>query len=792
LKSGNVYIYINQLYRIVDTILKDLNETQGQAVECINGPVMVIAGAGSGKTRVLTYRIAYMIAQGIDPFNILSLTFTNKAAEEMKSRVMSLLGNGAGHNVWMGTFHSIFCKILRIESQWLGYSSNFIIYDTSDTKSLLKSILKEKHLDATVYKPSMLASKISAAKAGLLSPEEYCGNEMIALENKQKGIPEMGNIYRIYNNRLKQSDAMDFDDLLVNMYILLRDFPSLLHKYQHKFQYILVDEYQDTNYAQYQIIKKLASVHENICVVGDDAQSIYSFRGANIHNILNFKDDYPDYQLFKLEQNYRSTKSILETANSVIRHNKNQIPKRIWTANDAGDKVKVVQALDENEEAITVAQSIIEHKKKRQAKNSDFAILYRTNAQSRPFEEVLRQMNLPYRIYGGISFYDRKEIRDVLAYFRIVVNPNDNEAVRRIINYPSRGIGTTTIEKLIATAIEYNTSIWNVMQRPADYEFKASNATLSVLNAFVAKMKSFQADLYTRNAFDLGKHIADSTGITQDLLQNEEEKERYENLGELFNALKDFVERPPQPNIDMETGEELEPVFPSIAQFLNEIALYTDADKTEEAGTDKIKLMTMHAAKGLEFPYVYVAGMEDNLMPFYLVGSRDDLEEERRLLYVAITRAEKSVMMTIALRRRVFGSFKFSQPSPFLREIDPNLLEMIIAKPSQEKKNVERKMFSRYEKNSPTPVKRGKATMNRPPVISTKRSKTVEVNPKLKLGEIALLPSQLNAGMRVCHAKFGEGAIKKIIESENKVVIDFDEVGEKTMLLQFAKLRPIL
>ena len=776
----------------MDTILNELNEAQCQAVKCMDGPMMVIAGAGSGKTRVLTYRIAHMINQGVDPFNILSLTFTNKAANEMKERVMALLGNTAGRNVWMGTFHSLFSKILRIESQWLNYTPNYTIYDTSDTKTLLKLIVKERHLDANVYKPAMLASKISSAKSSLISPEEYCKNEIIALENKQKGIPEMGNLYRMYNNRLKQSDAMDFDDLLVNMYILLRDFPSILHKYQHKFQYILVDEYQDTNYAQYQIIKKLAAVHENLCVVSDDAQSIYSFRGANIYNILNFKDDYPDYNTFKLEQNYRSTKIIIEAANTLLRNNKNQIPKLIWTENAEGEKVKVIQTIDENEEAIAVVKSIVEKKKKHKFQNKDFAILYRTNTQSRCFEEVLRKMKLPYRIYGGISFYDRKEIKDVLAYFRVTVNHADNEAMRRIINYPSRGVGSTTIEKIVATAAENSTTMWKVMEDPMEYDLRISQSTMAILETFMTKIKSFRAELYTRNAFDLGKHIAESSGIFQELQQQADEKDRYENLGELFNALKDFVERPPQHEIDMETGEQLEEIFPSIRQFLSEIVLYTDADKREEDNADRIKLMTMHAAKGLEFPVVYVTGLEEGLIPFHLIASRDDLEEERRLFYVAITRAEQSLVLTLALRRRAFGSYSFTQPSSFLREIDPNLLELIIATPTQEKKIPQRQMFARYEKTSSRPIVRSRATMSRPPTISTKNVKVVEINPKLKLGEIALLPSQLSVDMRVCHAKFGTGVIQKIIESENKAVIDFEEVGEKTMLLQFAKLRPIL
>ena len=525
---------------------------------------MVIAGAGSGKTRVLTHRIANMIYQGVDPFNILSLTFTNKAAEEMKERVMALLGNTAGRSVWMGTFHSIFSKILRIESQWLGYTPSYTIYDSADTKALIKSIVKERHLDANTYKPTLLAAKISAAKSSLISPEEYCGNEIITLENKQKGIPELGNLYRMYNNRLKQSDAMDFDDLLVNMYLLLRDFPNILHKYQHKFKYILVDEYQDTNYAQYQIIKKLAAVHENICVVGDDAQSIYSFRGANIYNILNFKDDYKDYQTFKLEQNYRSTQNIIEAANSLIQNNKNQIAKTIWTANATGEKVKVIQTIDEGEEAVAVVNSILENKKRQKLNNKDFAILYRTNAQSRSFEEVLRQMNLPYKIYGGISFYDRKEIKDVLAYFRVVANPSDNEAIRRIINYPARGIGTTTIEKIVAVAAENNTTMWKVMENPANYDLRITQSTQTVLDNFMTKIRSFQAEIHTRNAFDLGKHIAESSGIVQELQQLVEEKERYENLGELFNALKNFVDHPPRYEIDMETGEQLDEIFPSI------------------------------------------------------------------------------------------------------------------------------------------------------------------------------------------------------------------------------------
>jgi len=773
----------------VQKLLEELNDDQRRAVEHLDGAMMVIAGAGSGKTRVLTYRIAYMITQGINPFNILSLTFTNKAAEEMKERVMALLGNTAGRNVWMGTFHSVFSKILHIESQWLGFTQNFSIYDTTDSKSLIKNIIKEKKLDVSVYKPNMIAAKISSAKASLISPEEYCNNHLIETENRLKKTPEIGNIYRAYNHRLKQFDAMDFDDLLVNMYILLRDFPDLLYKYQHKFKYILVDEYQDTNYVQYQIVKKLAAVYENICVVGDDAQSIYSFRGANIHNILNFKDDYPDHQLFKLEQNYRSTKNILHAANSLIKNNEKQIPKLIWTANQIGDKIKVILAIDDSEEAENVVRSIRESKQKHDLENKDFTILYRTNAQSRPFEEVLRRENIPYRIYGGMSFYSRKEIKDVLAYFRVTVNPLDDEALRRIINYPQRGIGTNTMEKVIATAAANNTAMWNIINNPHHYDLKLTNLTLTSVEKFMTKIKSYQADLQKKNAFELGKHIAENCGIASELREQVEEKDRYENLGELFNAMKHFVERPPQHRIDMETGEELEEIFPSLDQFLHEVSLYTDADKEEDGDNNKVKLMTIHAAKGLEFPFTYVVGLEENLLPFYLIENQDDLEEERRLFYVAITRAKQSLTLSLAQKRRVFGSCNFSQPSPFLREIDPSVLETITTVPSAEGR--------KFKPIYPPKTAASPSSQKKPVFQQTLRQRSniipkIEVDPKLQMGEIIILSSQLSVGMRVFHSKFGIGTISNVSEKENKATINFDNLGEKVMLLNFAKLRPVL
>jgi DNA helicase-2/ATP-dependent DNA helicase PcrA len=775
-------------------LLKELNEEQRNVVECIEGPVMVIAGAGSGKTRVLTYRIAYMISLGINPFNILSLTFTNKAAEEMKERIMTLLEDTAGRNVWMGTFHAVFSKILHIESQWLGFTRNFSIYDTNDSKNLIKNIIKEKNLDTNVYKPNLIASKISSAKASLLSPEDYGNNYLIAEENKYKKIPETAHIYLAYNQRLKQFDAMDFDDLLVNMYILLRDFPDLLYKYQHKFRYILVDEYQDTNYVQYQIIKKLSGAYENICVVGDDAQSIYSFRGANINNILNFKDDYPEYKIFKLEQNYRSTKNIIHAANTLIRNNKKQIPKIIWTANNPGEKIKVIRANDEIGEAFAVVKSIEENKTKQHLANRDFTILYRTNAQSRPFEETLRRAELPYRIYGGISFYSRKEIKDVLAYFRLTVNSRDEEALRRIINYPQRGIGATTVEKIIVAAAENNTTMWNVIENPQLYGLKVSQSLRLSLENFVTKIKSYQADLFKKNAFELGKHIAENSGILRDLREQTEEKERYENLGELFNAMQNFVDRPPQYQIDLETGEELEEIFPSLDVFLNEVALYTDADKNEKDDDNKIKLMTIHSAKGLEFPFIYIVGLEEKLLPFYLIETQDDLEEERRLFYVAITRAKQSLTFSFAQRRLFFGNYNVTKPSPFLREIDPSVLEIV--SPPHERNNFPQKPA--YPSQSNTFVPANKKTIyqqqiHQNPTFTPRvdPAENLEIDANVQLGNMITQASQLSVGMRVFHPKFGLGTIQDITD-QCKTIIDFDKSGIKTILINYAKLRTVV
>ena len=783
-------------------ILEGLNEAQEAAVRHEDGPMMVIAGAGSGKTRVLTHRIAYLIDQGINPFHILALTFTNKAAEEMRHRICQLLGDSNGRNVWMGTFHSIFSKILHIEAGYINFTPKFTIYDTDDSKALVKSILKELNLDDKIYRPNMVLNAISSAKSNLMDPEEYCNNHLLQQENSQKKIPAMGEIYRRYNNRLHRADAMDFDDLLFYMYLLLRDFPELLYKYQHKFQYILVDEYQDTNYVQYQIVRKLAALNENLCVVGDDAQSIYAFRGANIQNILNFKEDYPDYTLYKLEQNYRSTRNILAAANNVIEHNNKQIPKTIWTTNTEGEKIKVLETDDDHSEAQAVVEEIIRQKKALNLQNSDFTILYRNNSQSRPFEDFLRRKGLPYRIYGGMSFYKRAEIKDILAYFRLTINPNDDESLRRIINRPQRGIGLTTMEKVMAAANQHNVSLWKCLCQPAQYGLLLPPATFKKTDDFVQKILSYQALLPQKNAFELGKYIADTSGMTQELRSMVDEPERYENLGELFNAMKGFVEKEPDNPIDMETGEERPPQFPSLDLFMNEVSLLTSGDEDEKEAGDRIKLMTIHAAKGLEFPSVFITGLEENLFPSFMVSSTAELEEERRLFYVAITRAQKQLCLSLAHARFTFGNTNIHEPSRFLREIEKQYLQ-----PIHVESNTGR---SQHAATAPAFRTRSPFGFKEPPrmqpvakpAIRTGNavSGTRPANPavpapeKLPLGVLVTDTNQLQTGMRLYHTKFGLGTLDEILEtgSNGKVIITFDQFGRKTMLLQFAKLRTVL
>ena len=591
----------------MNNILNDLNEVQRQAVESINGPVMVIAGAGSGKTRVLTYRVAHLINTGVDPFNVLALTFTNKAAREMKGRILQLVGNSDARNVWMGTFHSVFSKILRIDGHLLGYPSNYTIYDTDDSKSLIKTILKELDLDPKVYQPNVVLDRISSCKSSLIPAEDYIISSEFQEQDRAASKPKMGEIMMRYKNRCFKAQAMDFDDLLFNTNVLLRDFPEILYKYQQKFRYILVDEYQDTNFAQYMIIKKLAARFENICVVGDDAQSIYAFRGANIQNILNFKNDYPDLKTFKLEQNYRSTQTIVKAANSIIVNNKEQIFKEVWTENAEGVPIPVLHGSSDNEEGRMIAQSIFETKMYNQLPNDAFAILYRTNAQSRSIEEALRKLNIPYRIYGGLSFYKRKEIKDLLAYFRLAINLNDEEALNRIINYPARGIGKTSLEHIIVKANEENKSQWEVI---SEGKMTGINTgTLTKISEFVLMIKSFRAQLKTRNAYDLAKHIASSSGIMKELYEDKtpEGLSRYENIEELLNAIKDFSEKEPEPSF--ENGGEISTSIRTLDEFMQDIALLTDADNDNENDNDKVALMTIHSAKGLEFPYVYITGM---------------------------------------------------------------------------------------------------------------------------------------------------------------------------------------
>ncbi len=729
---------------------------------------MVIAGAGSGKTRVLTYRIAHLIDTGIDPFNILALTFTNKAAREMKSRIAELIGDGEAKNVSMGTFHSVFARILRHHSDKLGFPSNFTIYDTQDSRSLLKTIVKELKLEEKTYKAGLVHGRISSAKNNLISAASYEANSDIVVEDKMSGKPRLFEIYKAYEKRCFMAGAMDFDDLLFKTNILFRDHPDVLHFYQHRFRYILVDEYQDTNYSQYIIIKKLAAVFTNVCVVGDDAQSIYSFRGANIENILNFKNDYPEHKVFKLEQNYRSTKTIVNAANSVIAKNKDQIQKTVWTNNDEGSKIKVIRTLTDNEEGKVVSNLIYEIKVNEQSDNSDFAILYRTNAQSRSFEEALRKLNLPYKIYGGLSFYQRKEIKDLLAYFRLTVNPKDEEALKRIINYPKRGIGKTSIEKVIVAADHYSVSMWDVITDSAKYPANLPSGTMNKINAFVISIQSYQVQMEKVDGFELAQTIAKSSGILKELYDDKspEGVARHENIQALLAGIKEFTENT--------EGEEI--AF--LSDFLMDVALLTDADDEKEEDKDKITLMTIHSSKGLEFPYVFVVGLEENLFPSQMsLDSRSELEEERRLFYVALTRSERRAILTFATSRYRWGNVITSEPSRFIEEIDPEFLDMAYpmkgAGQSLNQINLERRS--------------GNSSKS---IFSTKQRtlKKVTTDMKPKTGVQADL-LDLKVGNNVVHERFGKG---KVVGLEGdppvKATVFFPGNGNKQLLLKFARL----
>ncbi len=756
----------------MEDYLEHLNEAQRLAVLASDGPVMIIAGAGSGKTRVLTYRIAHLIGNGVDPFNILALTFTNKAARSMKEKIVNLVGKDAT-NIWMGTFHSIFARILRIEAEKLGYTSNFTIYDTDDSKSLIRTILGEQQLDDKRYKPDSVLNRISGAKNNLYSVKEYMEDLQLQSDDIQSGKPKMGLLYELYTKRCFNANAMDFDDLLYKTYVLLRDYPEALHKYQHKFKYILVDEFQDTNFAQYVVIRRLGAAFENICVVGDDAQSIYAFRGANIQNILNFAKDYPDLKTFKLEQNYRSTQNIVSVANNIIINNKAQLKKEVWTQNGIGEKVRLIKAMSDNEEGSMVAHYIFLSKVNNNLRNIDFAILYRTNAQSRSIEEALRKSNIPYRIFGGLSFYKRKEIKDLLAYFRLSINHKDEEALKRIINYPTRGIGKTTIEKLLVYASDADKSVWEIISNIKDYkDIGLSSPVMVKIQDFVTMIRSYHLAIKTDSAWDAASHIAKSTGILKELYDDKtpEGVSRYENIQELLNAINEFSEKP-------QADQDGEIIPNTLEEFVKDVALLTDADADDPEDNDRVSLMTVHAAKGLEFPEVFVVGMEENLFPSQMaLNSRADLEEERRLFYVAVTRAKTKLTLAYATTRYRWGNLTSCEPSRFLEEINPDFIEQGFINPKS-KDNFDL-LKDRNSFANPGTV---------PKNFGNNQAKNIPLTDDF-IGDDT---SNLQVGMEVEHQRFGRGKVLHLEGKGNdiKAVIFFQTTGQKQLLLKFAKLK---
>lgn len=780
--------------------LNDLNERQREAVLHKDGPIMIVAGAGSGKTKVLTTRIAHLMAQGVDAFNILALTFTNKAAKEMKERVEKILGNNDARNLYIGTFHSVFARILRGEAHRLGYPAHFTIYDTDDAKSVVKTVINEMNLDDKHYKPNTVYNRISSAKNALVSAVEYANDYGLQQEDMRSNRPAIAQIYDAYVKRCFKNGAMDFDDLLLKFYELLKNFPESLSKYQRKFKYILIDEYQDTNPAQYEIIKLLGAMHENVCVVGDDAQSIYSFRGATIENILLFQKDYDDVKVVKLEQNYRSTKSIINAANEVIRNNKSQIPKDLWTENGEGEKIKLVRTMTDNDEGKFVADTIQEQKLRNHFMNRDFAILYRTNAQSRAFEEAMRRMGIAYTIYGGMSFYQRKEIKDLIAYLRIVINPSDEEALKRIINFPARGIGKTSVDKAILAANENDISMWQVLEDAAKYGYRAG--TLESIQNFVTMIKSFASMLQKQNAYDVAVHIGKQTNIVKELFNDKstEGVQRYENIQELLNSIKEWTESP-----DNEDGELVDK---SLGSYLQQVTLLTDADE-KDPNADTVKMMTIHAAKGLEFGCVFAAGLEEMLFPNAMsINTREELEEERRLFYVVITRAKKRLWITYANTRYRFGSLVQNEPSRFIDELPEEFLDRSFAGGGAKNQTSSGFGNSAYErmngggwggsrndasqaerKYGPPPTSK-KATST-PSYIAPKATvpKVVEHQPSADF--VASDTSQLQAGNKVEHQKFGFGEVIKMEGAAHNPIatVKFEHNGEKKIMLNYAKLR---
>lgn len=778
--------------------LNGLNEPQREAVTHIKGPLMIVAGAGSGKTKVLTTRIAHLMNNGVDAFNILALTFTNKAAAEMKERIERILGNAEARNLYIGTFHSVFARILRAEAHRIGYPNSFTIYDTDDSRSVIKTVVNELNLDDKHYKPNVVGSRISSAKNALVGPAEYATDYYIQQEDMRANRPAIAQIYAAYANRCFKNGAMDFDDLLLKMYELLKNFPEVLHKYQHKFKYILIDEYQDTNPVQYQITKLLAAVHENICVVGDDAQSIYSFRGATIENILQFQKDYDDVKVVKLEQNYRSSQNIIHVANEVIKNNKGQIPKNLWTENKQGDKIVLVRTMTDNDEGRFVADCIQEQKLRYHFYNKDFAILYRTNAQSRSFEESLRRMGIAYRIYGGVSFYQRKEVKDFLAYLRVIANTRDEEALKRIINYPVRGIGKTTIEKCVIAANEQNISMYEVVSRAGEFGFKAG--TLEALQNFHTMIRYFQSMLTNTNAYNVAIQVGKHTNLVKELFNDKttEGLARYENIQELLNSIKEWTESPS--NEDGELGDK------SLGSYLQQITLLTDADD-DKGEQDAVKMMTIHAAKGLEFECVFVGGVEETLFPSGMsINTREELEEERRLFYVAVTRAKQKLWLTYANARYRFGQLVQNDPSRFIEEMPEQYIDKTYAGGGA-RNNAGSDMGSAFErmqrgfgfggssnaaaaerKYGPPPSRKPSSKPEYLPV-QPPTAKVVAHVPSADF--VASDTSQLQAGQKVEHQKFGFGTVSSVEGSAHNPVatIQFEKNGEKKIMLNYAKLR---
>jgi DNA helicase II / ATP-dependent DNA helicase PcrA len=773
----------------LEKYLSQLNEAQLAPTLQKDGPMIVIAGAGSGKTRVLTFRIAYLMSQGVDTFNILALTFTNKAAKEMKGRIAEIVGDGEAKNLWMGTFHSVFAKILRFEGYHLGFPSNFTIYDTQDSQKLLGSIIKEMGLEKDIYKTKQVYSRISSYKNSLITVKAYFKNPELMEADAMMRRPKMGEIYAEYVDRCFKAGAMDFDDLLLRTNELLTRFPNVLAKYQDKFRYILVDEYQDTNHSQYLIVRALADRFQNICVVGDDAQSIYAFRGANINNILNFQKDYDDVKLYRLEQNYRSTKNIVGAANSVIEHNKTKIDKIVWTANEEGNKVKVHRSMTDGLEGHYVASTIWDEKMKNQLHNSDFAVLYRTNAQSRSIEDALRKRNIPYRIYGGLSFYQRKEIKDVIAYLRLVLNPADEEALKRVINYPVRGIGQTTIDRLVVAANNYKMTIFEILKNLDTIDISINNGTKNKLRDFTILIESYQVMNQTANAFDLSEYVIKTSGLLRELNKDgtPEGAVRLENVEALLNGVKSFTEE----------QIELADAGDSLAEFLEDVALATDLDG-DKGDPNHVALMSIHMAKGLEFNHVFVVGLEEDLFPSAMsMNTRSELEEERRLFYVALTRAEKQAYITYALTRSRWGKQIDAEPSRFIEEIDEQFVEILTP---PEERRINPMLSADIFGDVPPNTIRYKPAKQR---VSSKKIKQKPETQNFKLstpknlksvassnGTSNLFDNKLVVGNLVKHLRFGKGEVLKIEGkgADVKAEIEFENGGVKKLLLRFAKL----